>query len=272
MTPKLRHIHVEDNHFQHLQVLKTNRNKRHRYQEFCVEGVRPINSLLTHGWEVNAFYYPGKRKLSDWAKKILASSQAHYHFEVAPALMDKLSEKEDTSELLAAVKMPANDLARIRSHPAMLVVILDRPNSPGNLGTSVRSCDVFGVDGVIITGHAADIYHPQVVRGSMGSLFAQTVVQVAEQKTLLDWLAGIRESMGSLQIVGSSEKAAVKVDELKVRGPTVLVAGNETFGMSAKFQELSNTMIAIPQYGWASSLNLSCALSIMLYEISKQRR
>ncbi len=271
MKPKLKYIRVEDNNFQHLQVLKENRTKRHRFKEFCVEGVRSINSLLAHNWEISAFYYPANRKLSEWARQILGQSKAPYHYEVNPLLMEKLSEKEETSELLVAAKMPSFDLARIKIHPNLLVVILDRPNSPGNLGTSIRSCDVFGVDGVIVTGHGADVFHPQAIRGSMGSLFAQTVLQVAAQVELLKWLEMVRTTMGSLQIIGSSAKAEMPLSEVKISGPTILIAGNETFGMNANYQELCDTTVSIPQFGWASSLNVSCALSILLYEISKQR-
>ena len=67
-------------------------------------------------------------------------------------LMEKLSQKEDTSELIAIVAMPADDLARIPERENLLVVVVDRPTNPGNLGTVIRSCDALRVDGVIIDG------------------------------------------------------------------------------------------------------------------------
>ena len=70
--------------------------------------------------------------------------------------------------------MPEDVDARISIHEDKkpLIVFMDRPNLPGNLGTLIRSCDAFGVDGVVVFGHAADLYEPQTVRASLGTLFA----------------------------------------------------------------------------------------------------
>ena len=69
--------------------------------------------------------------------------------------------------------MPEDDLDRITVGPGFLGVLLDRPASPGNIGRIIRSADAFGADGIIVTGHAADVYDPRAVRASTGSLFAR---------------------------------------------------------------------------------------------------
>jgi TrmH family RNA methyltransferase len=152
MPPRVIRVQSEDNHFQRVEVLKRNRQKRRRYGEFFVEGVRAINLALTNGWAIESFVYSRGRPLSRWAQGVLADSRANAHLEMPDDLVAKLSDKEDRSELLAVVRMPENDPSRIRVHPGMLVVVADRPTSPGNLGTLIRSCDAFGVDGVIVTG------------------------------------------------------------------------------------------------------------------------
>jgi SpoU rRNA Methylase family len=76
--------------------------------------------------------------------------------------MHELGGKDDKPpELLAVVRLPDDRLDRIPAGPDMLVVVFDRPASPGNIGTLVRSADAFGASGVIITGHAADPYDPK---------------------------------------------------------------------------------------------------------------
>ncbi len=271
MKPKTKHIHVEDNNFQHLEVLKSNRKKRHSYNKFYVEGVRLIESLILHKWQIYGFYYSSKRKLSDWAQNVLSTAPAENHFIVAPHLMEKLSEKEETSELIAVAYMPPDDFSRIKDHENMLVVLFDRPNSPGNLGSSIRSCDAFGVDGIIVTGHSADIYHPHAVRGSMGSLFAQNTIRVQNKNTLLRWIESMKEKYTTMQIIGSSAQADIEAKDIDTSKPTLLIAGNETSGMSSSYKELCDTIVTIPQRGWVSSLNVSCALSILLYEATKGR-
>ena len=94
--------------YQKFEVLKTNRTKRHRFGEFLVEGVRNINGAIEYGWDIVAFLYSDPASLSDWAKNILKTVRTEYNCRLSPELMAELSGKDDTSELLAIVKM--NDL------------------------------------------------------------------------------------------------------------------------------------------------------------------
>lgn len=151
------------------------------------------------------------------------------------------------------------------------MVVFDRPSSPGNLGSSLRSADAFGADGVIITGHAVDIYDPFVVRGSMGALFALPVATAQSHLEVANWVRTAGESGFDYQIIGSSGKAESFSNEQSFLRSTVLVMGNETVGMSKGYWEICNAVVKIPIGGALSSLNVSCAASILLYEIARQR-
>ena len=270
--PRVVKIYTENNDFQYVETLRRKREKRQHQREFFVEGVRPINQALKYGWSINAFVYARERALSDWAKNILAQSQAQTHFEVPPVLLEKLSNKSEPSELLALVAMPDDDLARIPLRENMLVVVFDRPSSPGNLGTIIRSCDALRVDGLIITGHSVDLYDPETISATTGSFFALPAVRLASYRDLLPWLDVVQRQIGPVQIVGSDEKAAREVAEQDFTQPTLLVVGNETWGMSAGYRELCDVIVNIPIAGSASSLNVACATSILLYEVDRQRR
>ena len=264
-------IYSANNDFQRLETLKTNRQKRHRYGEFVIEGVRCINSASAHGWSFSSLCYAFDRPLSNWAKEILAASPDAERLEMPGELMDRLSDKDDGSELIATALIPQDNLSQIAIKDMPLVVAMDRPASPGNLGTSLRSCDAFGVDGVIVSGHAADPYHPQAVRGSMGSLFVLPVVRQPSFSSLLPWWKEVGEKYGSSQIIGSSAKASMPLSDIDFSKPTLLVIGNETHGISNSVRESCDEVVAIPMKGWASSLNISCALSILLFHIAVQR-
>lgn len=272
MPPIIRQITTANNDFQRADVLKHNRNKRQRYKQFFVEGVRSINAAVKFDWSIDAFIYCPEKSLSDWAKGILKASKAKTHLELTTELMAELSDKEEPSELLAIVEIPDDDLNRIPVKDNFLLVVFDRPASPGNLGTSIRSCDVFGAAGIVITGHAVDLYHPHTVRGSMGSLFSTPCVRLESQNELIPWLEKIRLSHPKLQIVGTSPESAIDLGEHDLSAATVLIMGNETFGMSQAYDELCDYNLKIPMYGTANSLNVSCACSIFLYEIQKQRQ
>lgn len=270
--PKIVRIYSENNDFQYVEALRRNREKRHRSKAFFVEGVRAINQALAHEWRITTFLFTREKPLSDWAEGILARSPAERHLELPLHLLAKLSAKENPSELIAVIAMPADSLSRIapREHPS--VVVFDRPSSPGNLGTIIRSADAFRVDGLILTGHGVDLYDPETIRATTGSLFAIPVVRVPAPRDLLPWLDDLRRAHPDLCVVGSSEKASLDVAEHDLARPTVLVVGNETWGMSAFYRELCDVIVRIPIHGSASSLNVACATSVLLYEMDRQRR
>ena len=271
MAPRIIKIYSENNEFQYIETLRRRREKRQRHKEFFIEGVRPINQALLHNWHIRAFVYSREKHLSDWAEEILASSRASEHYELRLPLLEKLSNKSEASELLALVAIPEDDLTRIPVLEILLVVIFDRPASPGNLGTIIRSCDALRVDGLIITGHAVDLYDPETISASTGSFFALPTIRLPSQKELLPWLEMLRHQLQHVQIVGSSEDAEIAINQHNFTHPTLLVVGNETWGMSASYTDLCDSIIKIPMYGSASSLNVASATSIILYEIDRQR-
>lgn len=270
--PKIIKIHTENDKFQNIETLRRNRDKRNKLGQFFVEGVRNINHALKYDWQINSFIYATDKELSNWAKDIIKKSKAEIHYELPFKLLSKLSGKEETSELLATVNIPKDDLIRIPVSDNPLIVVFDRPSSPGNLGTIIRSCDALGVDGLVITGHAVDVYDPETISATTGSLFSVPVVRLPSQKELMPWVKSLKKQYPQLELVGTDEKGKATIDKHNFTKPTLLLVGNETWGLSQAYQELCDTMVNIPMSGSASSLNVSCASSIVLYEIARQRR
>ncbi|RPJ42568.1 MAG: RNA methyltransferase [Chloroflexi bacterium] len=272
MKPAVQKIHTNNSDFQQIETLRRNRVKRNKTGQFFVEGVRSIEQALRNRWAIRAFVYTLEERLSDWAEGILANSPARKHYELPAQLMTELSQKEEPSELIAIVDIPADDLARIPARENPLLLVLDRPILPGNIGTVIRSCDALRADGLVITGHSADLYDPETIRATTGSFFAVPSVRLPSQRELLPWIERLKGHPRGLRVVGSSAKASMPLDQFDFTGPTLLVAGNETHGLSEAYRALCDAMITIPMHGVASSLNLASAVSIMLYEIDRQRR
>ncbi len=264
-------IYAEDNNFQHAEVLRRNRVKRQKNREFFVEGVKPIELALRNGWQVSAFLYSRDRALSGWATGILSSSPAERHMELPGALMAKLSEREEPSELIALVRMRPDDPARIPLSSPFLALVLDRPASPGNIGMIIRACDAFGASGAVVTGHAADVYDPKAVRASVGTLFSVPVVRMGSHAQLLAWIAQARARFPDLEIVGTSARGTASLAEHPFARPTVLLLGNETSGLSVQYKAMCDTLLRIPMRGAASSLNVASAASIALYEWERRQ-
>jgi 23S rRNA (uridine2479-2'-O)-methyltransferase len=251
---RLMRITTRNARFQQWAALLTNRTKRQRSGEFLVQGVRPITLAVEHGRPIRALLYAHGRRLSSWAQGVLDETTAE---------LDELAGKED-AELVAVAELPPDDLARIS--PDGPVVVFDRAAEPGNIGTVVRSADAFGASGVIVTGHAADPYDPKAVRAGTGSLFAVPVVRVPAPRQVIDWARN-----NGLRIVGTDETGTVDVGDHDLRGPVLLVIGNETRGMSGAWSAACDEIVRIPIVGAASSLNAASAATIFLYETARQR-
>ena len=260
--------------FQQWEALLGNRAKRHRAGQFLVQGVRPITLALRYRWPVRALIFDLDRPLSRWAAETLRASRAP-QFGMAGELMAELGEKEAAApELLAVLGMPEDDLDRfaVPGDEAFLGLVFDRPTSPGNLGSIIRSADAFGAHGVLVSGHAADPYDPKCVRASTGSLFALPTIRVPSSAEVLEWIAGQREQGRPIRLVGTDEHGEADVSEFDLTGPTLLAIGNETNGLSQAWREACDSLVRVPIGGAASSLNAANAASVILYEAARQRR
>ena len=259
--------------FQRFETIKRNREKRTQQKLVFVEGVHPIEQAVAHGWQFAAMGYAGSRRLSGWAQDMLAKAHPEIVFEMSPMLHDELSDRENPCELVALLRQRTDGLERMtkraRETANPLFVLFDRPQGPGNLGTLFRSADAFGAAGVLTTGHAADFYDPQCLRASIGTLFARPFAALESMQDAFDWMNSLPVR---LNVVGTSAHGTCLLDEVDLTGPTLLLIGNETFGLSKGWKERCDVLAKIPIQGSASSLNAGCAASICLYEIDRQRR
>jgi TrmH family RNA methyltransferase len=266
-------VRARSDDFQLIEALKRNRKKRAQCGLFIVEGVRPINLMHENGWVVDSYVFSEERRQSAWAQEIVSRSTALQHYMLSDELMAEVSDKQETSELMAIVETRGRGKAldSFALGDAALVVIADRPASPGNLGTLIRSCDALGADGLAVFGHAADIYDPRTVRASTGSLFRLPVVSVESPRVLESWLVELRKCQRALQVVGSSTAGPVNLATLNWTHPTILMIGSERTGLGRSLTEMCDAIVSIPISGAASSLNVASAASILLYEVARQR-
>jgi len=260
--------------YQKFEVLKTNRNKRFKYNEFFVEGVRNIKEAIKNNWTIVSFLYADTEKLSDWALDILKNTKTEMNYELTEELLGELSSKEDSSEILGIMKMRQDDSSQLQLNDCPLFAIFDRPSNKGNLGTIIRSCDALGVDGLVITGHSVDLYDPDVIASSMGSFFKVPVIRMTENAEILNWVEELKSHYPDLIVVGSSSHADKNLYDLDLTVPIVFLIGNETVGLNNTLKDLSDIMMTIPMDAdsSASSFNVACATTVMFYEAIKQRK
>jgi TrmH family RNA methyltransferase len=194
---------------------------------------------------------------------------------VAPQVMDSLSER-DTSQGLAAtfalreLEWPVAQLletlkpksGRAQTTGSGLVLILDKLQDPGNLGTLLRTADAVGLQGVILLEPCVDPFDPKTVRGTMGSIFT---VPFARTPRVEDFMPAL--SRQGYRLVGADATRGQTVwQSSALKGPVALVLGNEARGLSEELQPGLSDYVSLPLHGRAESLNVGVAGGILMYE------
>ncbi len=249
-----------------------NRNKRYKYNEFFVEGVRSLKEAVKNGWNIKSWVYD-KNNLSDWAKEMVFNVKTEVNYNLAPQLLKELSGKEDTSELMAVIGMREDSFDNIQLPENPFIVLFDRPSNKGNLGTMIRSCDALGADMLVITGHAIDLYEPDVVVSAMGSFFNLPVIRMPDNNILYKYIEELKIKYPGFTVVGTTAHKETPVYNVNLAVPLMLMMGNETMGLNKAFKEYCDVLCTIPmsEKSYATSFNVSCAASVLMYEITGQR-
>ncbi|MCB1843670.1 MAG: 23S rRNA (guanosine(2251)-2'-O)-methyltransferase RlmB [Halioglobus sp.] len=156
----------------------------------------------------------------------------------------------------------------IADHPEpILLLVLDGLQDPHNLGACLRTADAAGVDAVIVSKHGAAGLSPTVSKVAAGAAEALPFASVANIGRTLGWL-----SEYGIGIVGTSDKGSESLFVTSMDGPLALVMGREHSGLKPIVMQRCDRLVHLPMLGAVSSLNVSVATGICLYEALRQRR
>jgi len=243
----------------HVRALRQ-KKARAEFGAFLVEGITHVGEVLASGWEVETILYAPELLTSGFANDLLDRA-ARLDLRLQPvsvSVMESLADKENPQGILAVVKQRQVSFSDLKD--VKCAVALVSPQDPGNLGAILRSMDAVGADALFILDGGVELYHPTVVRASMGTLFWKPVVQASFNEFLI-WA---REN--GRQLIGTSAKADVDYDTLIPQLPWVLVLGTEQKGLTPEQTAACDVTISLPMRGRVSSLNLSVAAGVLLYQ------
>lgn len=188
---------------------------------------------------------------------------------VMPAgLFNRLAQTESSQGIMAAVRIPQLTQQQFMEHIAGgNVIVLDRLQDPGNIGTILRTCDAAGYRGAVMIKGTADIYSPKVVRAAAGSVFRIPAYYTAGAR---DGVKLLKDS--GLQIIGTGFDTEDMYYDVDMRRNTAVVIGNEGNGISEEMAALCDRTVKIPMRGKIESLNAAVAAGILIYESIRQER
>ncbi len=192
---------------------------------------------------------------------------------VEDAILAAMADTVTPQGVLAVCRLPREELASLFRHGApRLVALLAKVRDPGNVGTAIRSADAAGADGVVVSNESVDPWSPKAVRSSAGSLWHLPVISDADLKSVIPEL-----QRHGLQVLAAASNATLTLEEIEQQGrlarPTAWLFGNEAWGLSSAIRDLADSVVSLPIFGHAESLNLSMAATLALYSsVRAQRR
>jgi len=246
------------------------RKGRQEQGTFLVEGVHLVEEALRSDAGVVTLLYDSERGLDPVCERALNQSGKPVQVvSAAPTVLAKLSETRSPQGIVAEVKQQRpvwEEWLAAREQEDFFLLLLDEIQDPGNLGTILRTAEAAGVDAVVMGKGSVDLYNGKVVRATMGALFRLPVFSQPLAET-----ASSLKKRGTRILVSSLNEGSLPYDEADYAGKIGLVIGNEGRGVSAAMTQAADSLVHIPLYGRAESLNAAVAAGILVYEAKRKR-
>jgi TrmH family RNA methyltransferase len=257
-----------------VKYLRSLRLRKYRQREglFLAEGIRIVEEALRCGAPVEALVYAPDLLVSERAKALVEEMGRDRRLVLSAGVFRSLSERDDPQGIAAMIRIEDRPLTSIPLSEAMLVVIANQLRDPGNLGSIIRTADAAGATGVVVVEPSVDLYDPQTVRSSMGSIFALPVVRLADEMSLPLWYKEVRAAGLPLLVVATSAHGEQVYSEVDYCRPFVLLVGSEGTGLTVAAKDNADVTVRLPIAGRASSLNVSAATAALIYEAVRQRQ
>lgn len=242
--------------------------QRERQGRFIIDGAREILRAIDAGVEIVEAFICESAVVDDKGRLAAAklAETCAVRATVTAEVYEKLRFGERAGGVLAVAKTPARRLDQLRLPAAPLIAVIEGVEKPGNVGAVLRSADGAGVDAVVIADPRTDMFNPNTIRASLGTVFSANVC-AATGEEVLAWVRAL-----NLRVVAARPDAQLLYTEVDYCGGAAIVLGSEAEGLSPKWRHASVTGVRLPMRGRADSLNVSATAAVLFYEAQRQRQ
>ena len=243
------------------------RRARNRKKLIIIDGLKETLRAVEAGVVVAHCFVCSAELAQDKQDQI--SALAHQidaqFYDLPLGLFQKIAYGESTPEIIAVAEAPHRSLAQMPFGTQSLIGVIESVEKPGNVGAVIRSACGAGLNGIIVADPGTDLFNPNIIRASLGSVFSMPVC-AADSQQVLDWL-----KQHDFQIVAARVDAQIRYDSIDYRQATAFVLGSEARGLSAVWSKNDITPVSIPMVGGIDSLNISASAAVLFYEALRQR-
>ncbi len=245
------------------------RKRGDRDQEgvFVIEGYREILRALEAKWPIDELYFSTDLFLGGNENALLARAEkvGTRLFSCSAPVFRKVAYRDRPDGLLAVAPQRHHRLQDLPKSPNPFFLVMVGIEKPGNLGTMLRAADGAGIDAVIVCDPVTDIFNPNTVRASVGTLFSVPVIESTRDE-LLPWLR-----QNGISLLAATPHATHSLYHSNLSRPLAIAVGSEMLGLSDPWMDAADLKVSLPMNGIADSLNVSTCAAIMLYEGLRQR-
>lgn len=247
----------------YLLELQAKSKERRQSGLFVVEGVREIEHCVCCGYEIHTLFVCPEICGTSAVEDLAQSPQI---IEVSQQIYDKLAYRGGTEGMIAEVRAKAHSLEQLKLKENPVVMVLESVEKPGNLGAVLRSADAAGADAVIICDPLTDLYNPNLIRASIGAIFTVPVAACSSEEAI----RFLKDR--NFKILTAQLQDSHLYYDTDMTGPTAIVMGTESTGLSDLWRKAASAHIRIPMLGRLDSLNVSVSAAILLFEAIRQRQ
>ena len=242
---------------------------RQRRRRFLIDGIREINRARDGRIELVEVFICFEKCTTRRQAQVLTGMLGDFGnadiFYVSGPVFEKLAFGDRSEGVVAVAATPPTGLAGLNLPDNPLVIVLEGVEKPGNLGAVLRSADGAGADLLVMANGRTDLYNPNAIRASLGTIFTTQVASITTAATI-DWLRRTNLAIFAARVDGS-----LPYTQADYRGPSAIVLGSEAKGLSSAWSADDVTPIRLPMLGSADSLNVSATAAVLLYEALRQR-
>lgn len=239
--------------------------ERKAQNTILIEGVREVVLAQRAGYAIQSLFICPEIIKAQTAYP-LAEVQANVSTHIiTPQVYQSLTYRETTEGVIALATPKLHILQNIKLTASPLLLIIEAVEKPGNLGAMLRTCDAAGADAVIICDSKTDLYNPNVIRSSLGTVFTNTIAVCSSSEAI----AFVKEK--NITLYAAELQAPRFHHQQNLSKPTAFVVGAESTGLSTAWLTAADQKIKIPMLGKIDSLNVSVSAGILLFEAVRQR-
>lgn len=246
------------------------RDKKGRETERCsiIEGYRLLSRAIENHIKINELYYCPQLFLGTNEFNLIAKAEktGAEIYQVTANVFAKFAYRDRPEGLAAVIPIKEHSLSSLKIRDDSTFLVLESIEKPGNLGSMLRSADAAAADAVLICEKRTDIYNPNVITASTGTLFTVPIGE-SSKDDVFNWLIN-----NKVKIIIASPHASKIFTEVNMSGRIAIVIGSEQCGLDEFWLQRADEKLVIPMLGMADSLNAATAATILLYEAARQKK